>query len=251
MEDITISDQVLIGTTLFLGVIAMLTPWLGEGIKAWWAKPKLKIGFSATPPACHRTRLVVGWSPAQLSGHDAFYFRFDVTNEGRSQARKSEAVLEELWIADAAGNLQQYERLTPVTLPWGSAQGDFVNINPSRRFYCDFLTLPDREAQEILSATGNYVNPPDAADFPIGIVICTKAAFFSQPNRLPPGRYRLTVAIYSENADTVRASFDVAWSGTWKHDERDIHRECVVTLVPSQPGVMALAARYSSALISK
>ena len=228
MESISLSDQVLIFTTLFLGAVAILTPWIGEGIKSLWARPKINITFAPSPPACHRTRLLTAFTPGQT--HDTFYFRFEVTNKGRSQARRCEAVFERLWIADAAGAMQEYPRLTPVTLQWGSGYDEFVDINPGRRFYCDFLSVPDREAQQAFGAMGGYVDPPEMPSYPLGVVICVKAAFFSQPNRLPPGKYRIQVAIYSENADTVRAVFDLAWSGAWKRDERDIHQECVISI---------------------
>jgi hypothetical protein len=45
---------------------------------------------------------------------------------------------------------------------------------------------------------------------------------------LPPGKYRLHLALYSENAATVRTSLTLAWSGVWKDDEDAFFMECVV-----------------------
>jgi hypothetical protein len=45
MHDISISDWVLILTTLFLGATAVLTPAVGGSIKRWWLQPVLPIDY--------------------------------------------------------------------------------------------------------------------------------------------------------------------------------------------------------------
>ena len=228
MDDITISDWVLIGTTLFLGAVAMLTPAFGDGIKRWWLRPRLRITYVPEPPGSHKTRLDVRLSASQIEKRSTYYLRFAVTNDGRTQAHRCEAVLEELWHLNSQGGLEKLRTFGPISLTWGAGYDDFVEINPSRRFYCDFLTIPDEAAQATLNMFGQFVDFPTGSKPARGLVLCTRAAFYSQPNRLAPGSYRLKVAVFSENADPVRASFEVQWSGQWRDDESLMMKECMV-----------------------
>lgn len=146
------------------------------------------------------------------------------------QARKCEAVIEGLAIADAAGRFQPYPTYTPVRLVWGSGNGEFVDINPQRHLFCDIVSIPSAAHQKAhRDLVGAYVDLKYAPSYDLGIVLNVNAVFFSQPNRLPPGRYRLDVAIYSENAERVSQSLFVSWSGVWKHLEPEMFRECVIS----------------------
>jgi hypothetical protein len=228
MADITISDWVLISTTVFLGAVALLTPVVGDSMKHWWLRPRLRIDYVPEPPGSHKTRLDVRLSPSQIEKRSTYYFRFSVTNCGRTQAHRCEAVLEELWFANPEGGLQRLRTFGSISLIWGAGYDDFVEINPSRSFYCDFITVPDEAAQATFNMFGQYIDLPPNAAPPCGLVLCTRAAFYSQPNRLSPGTYRLKVAVYSENADPVRVSFEVIWSGRWREEEELMMNECVI-----------------------
>jgi hypothetical protein len=227
MRDISISDWVLILTTLFLGATAVLTPAVGGSIKRWWLEPKLRIDYAPRPPGAHKTRLDVRLSESQVDRRSAYYLRFAVTNTGRTQAHRCEAVLEELWHANSKGGLERFPTFGPTGLTWGAGYNEFVEINPSRLFFCDFISIPDPAAQLTLGRLNRYVNLP-GPEFECGLVLCTRAAFYSQPNRLPPGKYRLKVAVFSENAAPARRSFDIDWSGEWKDDEALMFEECII-----------------------
>lgn len=225
----TTSDIVLIGSTLFLGIVALLTPTFADVVKHWWARPELSCDFHLSSPACHKTDLAYPVNPSQIVKDPDYIYRLEVENSGRSQARRCEVVLEGLDAIDAAGNYQPYLWSTPVSLPWGSGYSDFVDINPKRKFYCDLLSVPGERYQKLKADLDGWVNPPRTAPFPLGVILNVKSSFFSQPNRLPPGKYRLHLAVYSENAAKVEKSLNLAWSGKWKDEEKDFFRECVVS----------------------
>ncbi len=227
MDTLSTSELVLIGTTLFLGVIALTVPYLSELIKRKLFAPELVFYFEEAPPWCHRTRIKGAIAGMQID-EPVFYFRFQVANEGRSQARKCEAVLENLSIADAAGNFGEDTNYTPVNLIWGSSYGEFVEINPGRRFFCDLLHIPSQKYQDLAKQRDFYVKPAESEDFDVGAILNVKAAFYAQPNRLPEGKYRIDVAIYSENADVARKRFHVSWSGKWKDTEASMFKELVI-----------------------
>jgi hypothetical protein len=227
MGSLTTSDLVLLGTALFLGVIALSVPYLSELIKRRLFAPKLVVYFKESPPGCHRTR-IKGVAGGTTIDEPVFYFRFQVANEGKSQARKCEAVIENLTVADAAGHFSKDTTYTPVNLIWGASYGEYVEINPGRRYFCDLLHIPSTRYQELAKKSDFYVDPSESDDFDVGAILNVKAAFYAQPNRLPQGKYRIDIAIYSENADVVRQRFYVSWSGKWKDTEVGIFQELVI-----------------------
>jgi hypothetical protein len=149
-----ISDWVLIGTSIFLGAVALFVPYFAELIKRKWFAPDLKIEFELKPPDCHITRTKIkNTLGGIISDEPIFYFRFRVKNIGKSQARRCEAIVESLSVADASGSYIPYKRYTPVSLIWGSSYGEFVDINPERRFYCDLFNIPSK-TRDIVKCCG-------------------------------------------------------------------------------------------------
>lgn len=224
------ADIVLIASTLFLAAVAIFGPAYADRFKDSRLRPVLEIHFHQSPPDCHATDALLVLSPSQKSKERCFIYRFRVVNTGKIQARKCEAVVEGLAIADDNGRFELYPRYTPVRLVWGSGFEEFVDINPRRHFFCDFFAIPSADFQKVhRDLYSAYVDLEYRPSFDLGIVLNVKSVFFSQPNRLPPGRYRIDVAIYSENADKVSKSFLVNWSGVWDRQEPQMFRECVVT----------------------
>ncbi len=88
MQEIQISEWVLIGTTLLLAAVAFLAPYVIEKWKYRFYSAKLAFKFSHTPPYCHITQIKgVGVN------FPVYYFRFKVVNNGKVQAEQCEAVL--------------------------------------------------------------------------------------------------------------------------------------------------------------
>lgn len=225
---LSISDYVLIGTTLFLGTIALIVPTLAELLKKKILAPDLKIYFEENPPSCHQTRLKGINAIGKKIDEPVYYFRFQVANEGKSLARKCEAVVERLSRVDIPNKVSEEADYTPVNLIWGSSYEEFVEINPNRRFFCDLLHVPSKQYQDSMKHFLGYVNPPEGDEFDLGAIMNVKAAFYAQPNRLPPGKYKIDVVIYSENSKEVRRSFIVTWSGNWKDNEENFFKELVI-----------------------
>jgi hypothetical protein len=226
---LSVADIVLIASTLLLALTALLTPGFADWVKQWWARPRLSLHFRLARPACHKTQLAYSLSASQVNKFPVYIYRLEVENNGRIQARRCEIVLEGLDRADAAGTFQPFPWTTPVSLVWGSGYTDFVEINPGRKFYCDLLSVPAEQYQKFkMELGGGWVNPPETPLFSLGVILNVKSAFFSQPDRLPTGRYRLHLALYCENAAKVTKTLTVAWSGAWKDDEDAFFKECVV-----------------------
>jgi hypothetical protein len=215
------TDWVIIGTSLLLAITALIVPYLAELLKRWMFAPKLVIHFEEKPPGCHKTTI-----RGPGTNEPVFYFRFLVSNEGKSLAKNCEAVVENILETDAAGKFSAYPRYTPINLGWGSGYDEFVNINPGRRFFCDLIFVPSAAFQS--SNMPAYVNPSGSAAFPLGAVLAVRKAFYSAPNRLPQGKYRIDVAVYSENSKETRRKFVLSWSGAWRETEEEMFKQLVI-----------------------
>jgi hypothetical protein len=216
------SDWILVGTALFLGLAALVVPWLSEVVKRKAFKPKLRIIFELKPPFCHKTH----WQPGN---HDVYFCRFLVENTGRSLARLCEVVLEDLWIYDASGSAVKFDNFSPVNLKWVTGSSpQFIDINPGRKFFCSighissFAYQQLTEKPKMVDITGS--GPSSALRF----LLDQRENYFSQPNCFIPGKYGIRVKLFSENSPQKQAYFEISWSGNWKTTEDEMFRELVI-----------------------
>lgn len=234
MDPLRTSDIALIGTAAFLGVAALAAPAVAEWLKRRFWAPKLEIGAIMAPPDCHRTKLDVG-GPMPVETRSVFVYRLRVTNIGRSQARRCEMLVEGIGRENAAGKIVWYENYTPVPLVWGAGYNELVDINPGRRYYCDLFNVLHPDHQRIFREGGGFIEWPDTAREGNGLQIRTDRSLYSQPNWLTTGKYRIRVALYSENAPVARLEVMVSWSGAWCETESSMFNECVMEPVVSVP----------------
>ena len=128
---ITCAEWVLIGTTLFPGAIALLVPWVSELVKRRAFAPDIRVAFRQEPPLC---RLSSWRFPKSPSREEPVYaFHREIENKGKSQARRVEVVLEEIWVYDAAGKPRKFKDFLSVNLRCGGPGTRFVDLNPRRK----------------------------------------------------------------------------------------------------------------------
>ena len=222
------SDWIVVGTCLFLGSCALLAPYLSEVLKRRFISPKLRVEFENRTPYCHRTKwrvtdpngLVVGEPPV-------YYFRFSVQNHGKARAQSCEAILEEVWKADSAGNYYHDDTFAPTSLKWeGNVQ--FIDINPGRRMFVDIghISHPDHQSRHEKSSSV-LIDPSDGR---LRFILDLKSYYFFQIDSLFPGKHRLKVGIVGENFPRLDKWFELTWSGNWKVEEKDMLREAVFTV---------------------
>ncbi|MCJ7645904.1 hypothetical protein MUO65_03230 [bacterium] len=222
-----VSDWVMILTALFLGACALFVPFLAELIKRKLFAPRLTIKFSQVHPYCHLTK--------RVDGSTVYYFRFRVLNEGGSQARLCEALLEELWLADSAGNFIQEENFSPVNLTWVGEYvqsgpylipKQFININPKRKVFCDIGHISNPDFQRDVEKSQFYLER-DSQE--LKFFFDSTVKFFAQRDCVSRGKAKIKISIYSENASKCERNFLIAWSGNWKDREEDMFREIVIS----------------------
>jgi hypothetical protein len=209
------SDWVLIGTALFLGACALFVPYFAEIIKITFFAPSLNIKFDQTHPFCHLTR--------RRDDSPVYYFRFKVINKGRSQARFCESVINELWLADISGQFIKELNFSPINLNWSGVGTQFVNINPGRELFCDIGHISNPLLQEKIEKSEFYRNNQALKFF-----FETPFRFHSQQDCVLPGKAKIKISLYSENAPKVEKYFEISWSGSWEDKESDMFREVVI-----------------------
>jgi hypothetical protein len=229
---LTSSDWVLIGTTLFLGAVALFVPYLAEQVKRSLFAPDLKVSFEQSPPACHLTSWRSRVDPS-LS-EPVYFFRLEVENRGKTQARLVEALIEELWVYDASGAPRKISNFSAINLRFDEAGSRYISINPHRRVYWNIghVSSPSyQRREEVRNRITLPGQPMDALCFAIELLEVP----FGQPNSLAAGLYALKLSLYAENSPSKEIVLRLAWSGKWQESETDMFREVVLTRLSGHP----------------
>lgn len=217
---ISISDWVQIASIIVLGSIAFLAPYVIERWKIKYRSPRLKIKFKFSPPGCHQTLWNEGGTKTPV-----YYFRFLVKNFGRSQANICEAVLEKIFKENGAGEMIQDKKFTPVNLKWSGLRNPIERtIQPDREMYCDLGRIhhPNHNYQSLYK---NFLTKDQALN---KFVFELPERYYSGLDCLIPGKYKLIVSIYSNNAKKTTRQFNLSWTGKWQDEESDMFNELVI-----------------------
>lgn len=223
----TTSDCILIGTTIFLGFIALFVPYFAELLKRKLFKPILKINFSLKPPGCHKTF----YSNTSEKIKSAYYFRFEIENIGKSICKNVENVLENVWKLNSAHQPIKIQDFTPVNLKWSLKPENIQqSINTGRRLYCNIGHLPTKDFQ----STSKLIDPDGYKGDDLRLELDLVTILNAQLNCLPPGSYIIQINTYSENYKTLTTYFKINWSGKW-NDELEIQFQELVILKTTRP----------------
>ena len=223
------SDWVLVGTTLFLGTVALFVPYLAEVLKRKFFAPKLIISYKHQPPFYKKTYFSVR---GQDKKFPVYFFNFQVENIGQSQARYCEAIIEEFWIYDVSGKPQKYPNFSAPHLRYDEQGTRFLQINPTRRLNWNIGHIASREFQEKFDLHSD-TSIPGQADDRNRFMLEQMEILNSQPNSFGAGKYAIKVGVYSENSPPVSSFFQIIWSGKWQDTEVEMFREIVISEIKS------------------
>ena len=156
----TVSDWVLIGTTLFLGAIAI---W-GDRIKQWLYPPKMTVSFEEVSPYCHKTYYRSDpLDPLNAINEPVFFFRFKVENTGSSKLKNCEAKLDQIWIYNSAGKPQKLPGWNEITLVWAGGRPKVVDLDPYRKGFCNIGHVSSKAYQD-LGESKRFIDMPGKHD---------------------------------------------------------------------------------------
>jgi len=214
------SDWVQVGSTLLLAAVAFLAPYLVERWKFTYRSPKLKIKFKLAPPDCHQTLWNDGGAVTLV-----YYFRFLVQNFGKSQADVCEVTLEKIFKENGAGEMVEDKNFTPVNLKWSGLRNPLERtIQPDREMYCD-LGRVHHPSHNYRSSYKNFPSKDQALN---KFVFELPERYYSGLDCLIPGKYKLVVSVYSNNAKKTTRQFNLSWTGKWQDEESDMFNELVI-----------------------
>lgn len=227
--------------TLLLGLIAISAPFITKWTERVMYAPKLKIQFKLATPFCHKTKKRYSPDPSvnpPLWREEPVYnFRFWVKNEGKSSARKCEAVLENIYICENS-NPKKLENFSPVNLIWTTGISEqrppqYIDINPERGYFCNIGHISSRQCQEEIERRDFIDAPgfPSCATSDLRLKLDLIQVFYSQSNCLGPGiRYALEIGIHSENMSYQKVFFYILWSGGWEDKPEEMFKKEIIDI---------------------
>ncbi len=220
-SQITISDWVQICSTLFLGAIAIYTPYLVEKIKHTYFASKLRIKFKLATPGCHQTRRV-----GPSLDFPVYYFRFLVENFGKTPAEECEVFLEKIFKENSAGEMIENKKFWPVNLKWSGVRDPYKRtIQPEKEMFCDLGSIQHPSDHYRSIYKGFSYKDEEANKF----IFEFPEKYFSQWDCLTPGKYILKISVYSNNARKISHQFLLSWTGKWEDDEPNMFNELVIS----------------------
>lgn len=164
-------------------------------------------------------------------GEPVYFFRFLVLNDGKSQARECEAVLDALWLYNAAGEPMPCEDFSPVSLRFDDSRTRFLSLNPDRRVFWALGHISSPAYQRKHEAP-RRIEVPGEHGSDLRFMFANIDSPHGQPNCIPPGRFACRVLITAENAATQVQCYEVVWNGSWQPGLTEMLREVVIRPIP-------------------
>lgn len=203
--------------TIAAVVAALGLAFLGQFMK-WYNRPKLKLNVIFKPPDCHYILSDLKTDRGVIKYFDNFYFRLQVTNEGRTSARNLEIIIDRVKIK-VGDNWELDNSFLESNLTW-------THINQQ---YLQFL-LP----HSIKHANLGHIVDPKARlqvfkERPQSLSVSKKQTVFyfnitiqptSKYHIIAPGKYKFRVSVGAENCEPTSEIFYLYFSGDWIVDEK-------------------------------
>jgi hypothetical protein len=224
IETLSGSDWVLICTTAILAIVAFTAPFVVWRQQRKYLAPKLNVSYLHDQPMSRLSSRSVDGQPI---GEPFFDFHFQVLNEGRSPAKRVEAVIEELWIYDASGKPVKQREFWPVNLRYDPHTPRYVDINPKRPYFWNIGNIPSANIQAG-QLRDSFIDVYENASDELRFVLDTLGGPFYQANAFLPGTYGIKIALYSENASKAVLLLKIFWSGEWRDTEEEMFRQIVI-----------------------
>lgn len=182
-----------------------------EKIKNYRTRPKLKIDIHFYPPECHSTRV-------HSAGFNvpAHWFRLFVKNEGKSNAKDLEVLIEAVEIK-TGDKWQTYPEFLPSNLVWTHINSPYLsNLLPGTMKNVDlgYILDPKKRISNTLEYNNLFPNGPTDIMFNVNISVKP----YNQYNIIGPGEYKFSLIVGASNCDPIREKFNITFSNEWQED---------------------------------
>ena len=207
-----------IGT--LLAVLITVFFFLYERIKAYLNRPILKIGINLRPPECHKTTAL---SSQKL--YTAFWFRFFVKNEGKSNATNLEVIIEKVDKL-VEGKWSTFPGFLPSNLVWTHINlPNLKNLLPGTTKNVDFGYILDPAGRASNPTERNLAHTISMIDNVFKVNISIQP--FNAYNIIEPGDYLFHLITGASNSKACRVKFHLNFKKEWTQDESKMLSEIV------------------------
>ncbi len=206
-----IATGVLAGATFVVAAIALGQDWIHDR----FYHPVLHVSIDAAPPDCLSIPLVWRTSAGSVMSAACVYLRMRVSATGRP-ARDVEVVAQLLERKDMSGKWSKVPTFLPMNLVWSDFHAFFLPLlNPGIDHFCDLGRIVDPANRQ-----------PEDENAALGLLATTTSLHFStsvdptqKGNIVPPGEYRLHIAVAASNAPAIKPTVAISLDGAWYPDE--------------------------------
>jgi hypothetical protein len=183
---------------------AVLVALFAETFRRWYRRPVLRGRIEMRPPDCHLTPVV----------HDevenfAYWFRIWVRNDGRSSAEQVQVQASGLLRRSENGRFEEIRQFLPMNLRWTHTAAIYApRISPGMGLHCELGRIMRGQ--------------------PDNFELLVEVQPFTGWHRLPPGVYRLVLALAAANADASPFAIEIEVRGGWAEREEEMFRDHIV-----------------------
>jgi len=218
-----LTNWVYIFCTLCLAIVALVAPYISELIKRKMFAPKLKIMFQKEYPYIGEPITGKPITVRQPVGDNLYDICFGVKNEGNSQAKNCEVIIEEFYFKNRKGDLIENDRDFPAELLWRYGSKDYLgpaDILPKANKFFHIFYIATSTERGHLDELLFYMNMER-------IVPSAKGDKIS----VPLNYLKIKIVIYSENTKKCEQYVEIKSPGIKREKKEQNLQEMQVKLL--------------------
>jgi hypothetical protein len=203
--------------------IAVMIALFRETFLVWWRRPRLDAIIKLEPPDCHKIpmRTIVPIPVVGQVSAGCYYFRFWISNSGRSRAEQVQVFASELLRQLPDASFQTEKDFSPMNFRWSHSREIYAEgISVDMGKHCDLAHIIDPVQRHWFQNEEPHT-PTKETVFSLDLEV--------QPNSLShlikPGTYRLVLLIGAANARPIKRQLEFTCTGKWFDDEKDMFRD--------------------------
>lgn len=207
--------------------LAVLVALFKDSALGWLRKPCLEAKCTKESPWTIRTKMLVydRNTGKVLWNGECYYVRVEVTNSGRTRAKKVQVYALKLEKVALDGKAERREEFIPLNLKWANSppSGPTVvldGISPDMGAFCDLISVCD--------PANTYQDRPDNTQKDVTIAqLQLEVDPTNRAHLLSPGKYRLTLRIAAANAKPIEKILEFEHKGEWLENDKAMRQDCL------------------------
>jgi len=205
--------------TIFLGLVAVFVAVFQDAMRAWIMRPKLDVSIDVKPPDCFKVPCRGPSGQGQELVADSYQLSLRVVNNGGQRAELVEVLASKLERQQPDDSFKEVDSFFPTNLVWAGPKGvPFPAISPDMPKRWNLLHIIDPQKRHVWPTEDRQWSDVLPAKTILSFDVDLKPN--TRSYLLPPGRYRLLVAVAAANAKPVWKTVEISLTGDWYDDEQ-------------------------------